>query len=132
MLEYDGENPPVATLDLWHTDFAGWERPSLGTALYARDIPPKGGDTIWVSTAAAYEALSDRMKAHIEGLLAYHDNYQPYDKHVRPGIWTEDNETFSDTARARYTPALHPVVRTHPVTGQKGLFVNESMTSFIQ
>jgi taurine dioxygenase len=132
ILEYDAENPPVATLDLWHTDFAGTERPSLGTVLYARNIPPQGGDTIWISTVAAYEALSDRMKAHLDGLWAYHDNYQPYDEHVRPEIWTEENKIFSPEHRAQYVPVLHPVVRTHPVTGKKGLFVNESMTSMIK
>ncbi|MCZ6763437.1 MAG: TauD/TfdA family dioxygenase [Alphaproteobacteria bacterium] len=132
VLEYDADNPPIATLDLWHTDFAGTPTPSLGTVLYARDIPERGGDTIWVNSVAAYEALSDRMKAHLDGLSAYHDNYQPYDKHVRPDLWTPDNKIFSEDYRGRYTPALHPIVRTHPATGKKGLFVNESMTTIIK
>lgn len=132
VLEYDADNPPVATQDLWHTDFAGTERPTLGTVLYAREVPPDGGDTIWVDCGTAYEALSDRMKAHLDGLFAYHDNYQPYDRHVRPELWTPDNKIFSDDYRGAYTPVLHPVVRTHPVTGKKGLFVNESMTSLIK
>lgn len=124
ILEYDVDNPPHTTLDLWHTDFAGREKPTMGTTLYAKDIPPEGGDTIWVNSEAAYEALSDRMKAHLDGLHAYHDNYQPYDEHVRPELW--DKEYFDDNRRMRaeYSPALHPVVRTHPVTGRKGLFVN--------
>ena len=90
------------------------------------------GDTIWVNSAAAYEGLSSRMKAHLDGLHAYHDNYQPYDAHVRPDLW--DKEYFDDSRRIRaeYSPALHPVVRTHPITGTKGLFVNESMTTFIK
>ncbi len=132
ILEYDADNPPVATQDLWHTDFAGTERPTLGTALYARAIPPTGGDTIWVNTVAAYDALSDRMKVHLDGLHAYHDNYQPYDEHIRPEIWTEENKIFSPEHRAQYRPVLHPVVRTHPVTDKKGLFVNPSMTSAIK
>ena len=132
VLEFDADNPPVTTLDLWHTDFAGREKPTMGTVLYARDIPPEGGDTIWVNTAAAYEALSGRMKSHLEGLHAFHDNYQPYDEHVRPELW--DKDYFDDNRRMReqYRPALHPIVRTHPVTGLKGLFVNESMTTFIK
>ena len=132
ILEYDADNPPHVTRDLWHTDFVGTERPTLGTVLYAKDIPPRGGDTVWVSTVAAYEALSDRMKAHLEGLSAYHDSYQPYDEHVRPEMWEGEGTGYIEARRPTYRPALHPVVRTHPVTGKKGLFVNESMTSLIE
>ncbi|MBO33289.1 MAG: taurine dioxygenase [Rhodospirillaceae bacterium] len=132
ILESDSDNPPHVTVDLWHTDFAGMERPTMGTALYARKIPSEGGDTIWVNTIAAYEALSDRMKTHINGLFAYHDNYQPYGEHVRPSLWEKDFQVFQREQKAKYTPALHPVVRTHPETGKAGLFVNESMTSFIK
>jgi taurine dioxygenase len=133
ILEYDSDNPPHVTRDLWHTDFAGTERPTWGTLLYARDIPPGGGDTIWVNAVAAYEGLSDRMKAHIEGLWAYHDSYRPYGAHVRPEMYDGDKGTaYMKQKQATYTPALHPVVRTHPDSGRKGLFVNESMTSFIK
>ncbi|MDH3739598.1 MAG: TauD/TfdA family dioxygenase [Alphaproteobacteria bacterium] len=133
ILEYDADNPPHVTRDLWHTDFVGTERPTMGTVLYAKDIPPRGGDTVWVSTHAAYEALSDRMKAHLEGLWAYHDSYQPYDEHVRPEMYEDGKGTdYIKARRATYRPALHPVVRTHPVTGKRGLFVNESMTSMIK
>ncbi len=129
VLEYDADNPPHVTRDLWHTDFAGMEMPSLGTSLYARDIPPGGGDTIWVNSIAAYEALSERMKAHLDGLWAYHDRFQAYDEHVRPELWEQDYQAHLRAKKGAYTPALHPVVRTHPVTGKRGLFVNESMTS---
>ncbi|MBN08138.1 MAG: taurine dioxygenase [Rhodospirillaceae bacterium] len=132
ILEYDDSNPPHVTRDLWHTDFVGRERPSMGTSLYARNIPPEGGDTIWVNSGAAYEGLSDRMKTHLEGLHAYNDAYQPYDEHVRPELWAKDYQIYKRQQKAEYTPALHPVIRTHPETGQKGLFVNESMTSFIK
>lgn len=131
-LEYDADNPPHVTRDLWHTDFAGTERPTWGTVLYAKDIPSSGGDTIWVNTVAAYEALSERMKAHLDGLWAYHDTYQPYDEHVRPEIWDGEVGEHFEQQRRMYRPALHPVVRTHPDTGRKGLFVNESMTTFIK
>jgi taurine dioxygenase len=132
ILEYDKDHPPHVTRDLWHTDFVGRPEPSMGTTLYARDIPPEGGDTIWVNSAAAYDALSDRMKAHIDGLWAYHDSYKNYDEHVRPELWEQDYQIYKRDQRAEYRPALHPVVRTHPVTGQKGLFVNESMTTIIK
>ena len=132
VLAYDADNPPHVTQDLWHTDFVGREEPSMGTSLYARQIPTEGGDTIWVNSVAAYEALSERMKAHIEGLSAYHDSYQPYDEHVRPDLWSQEYQSYKREQRATYRPALHPVVRTHPVTGKRGLFVNESMTSLIK
>ncbi len=132
ILEYDDTNPPHVTRDLWHTDFVGREKPSMGTSLFARNIPPEGGDTIWVNSAAAYDGLSDRMKTHLEGLNAYNDSYQPYDEHVRPELWSKDYQIYKRQQKAEYTPALHPVIRTHPETGKKGLFVNESMTSFIK
>ncbi len=132
VLESSADKPPYGTRDLWHTDFAGTETPSMGTLLYARIIPKEGGDTIWVNTIAAYEALSDRMKAHIDGLYAYHDNFQPYSEHANPGLWEGDNFEYNKKIQQTYRPPLHPVVRTHPVTGKKGLFVNESMTTFIE
>lgn len=131
VLESSEAQPPHGTRDLWHTDFAGTEKPSMGTLLYARDIPSEGGDTIWVNTIAAYEALSDRMKTHIDGLHAYHDNFQPYSEHANPGLWEGENFEYNKKIREIYRPPLHPVVRSHPVTGKKGLFVNESMTTFI-
>jgi taurine dioxygenase len=103
----------------------------MGKVLYARDIPPGGGDTIWVNGIAAYEALSARMRAHLDGLWAYHDRFKACGAEVRPELWDKDYQEHLQKKTA-YTPALHPVVRTHPVTGKKGLFVNESMTRFIK
>jgi taurine dioxygenase len=132
ILRSDADNPPHVTRDLWHVDFAGREMPSMGTAIYARHIPPEGGDTIWVNTIAAFEALSERMKVHVDGLWAYNDAYKNYDEHVRPELWEDDSFVYDRDKRSTYRPVLHPVVRTHPVTGKKGLFVNESMTSLIK
>ena len=133
ILEYDADNPPHVTRDLWHTDFVGTARPTMGTVLYAKDIPPHGGDTVWVNMVAAYEALSDRMKAHLEGLEAYHDSYQPYAQEVRPEMYDADKGTdYIRDRRAKYVPSLHPLIRKHPVTSKRGLFVNESMTTFIK
>ena len=133
-LDYDADRPPHVTKDLWHTDFAGRERPTWGTVIYAREIPPEGGDTIWVNSVAAYDGLSERMKNYIDGLWAYHDSYRPYGEHVRPEMWVDDGKTLGRlrTERSDYQPALHPVVRTHPDTGKKGLFVNESMTTLVK
>mgnify|MGYP003114512762 FL=1 len=81
---------------------------------------------------AAYEGLSDRMRAHLDGLWAFHDRFKAYGEQVRPELWDKEHQEHLRNRKATYTPALHPVVRTHPVTGKKGLFVNESMTSFIK
>ena len=133
-LDYDADHPPHLTRDLWHTDFAGRESPTWGTVLYAREIPQRGGDTIWVNSVAAYQGLSDLMKTHIDGLWAYHDSYQPYGEHIRPEMWVGDGLSLGKlkTERSEYQPALHPVVRIHPDNGKKGLFVNESMTTLIK
>ena len=133
ILEYDSDNPPHVTSELWHTDFVGREKPSMGTTLYARDIPPEGGDTIWVSGIAAYEGLSARMKTYVEGLWAYNDAYKNYNEQMRPELVKKEYQNHvQKNERAEYSPALHPVVRTHPETGMKGLFVNESMTSYVK
>jgi len=133
-LDYDEERPPHVTKDLWHTDFAGRERPTWGTVIFAREIPPEGGDTIWVNSVAAYEGLSERMKVYVDGLWAYHDSYRPYGEHVRPEMWVDDGKALGRlrSERSHYRPALHPVVRIHPDTGKKGLFVNESMTTLVK
>ena len=132
ILAYDAENPPHVTRDLWHTDFVGTPRPTMGTTLYAKEVPPEGGDTIWVNGIAAFNALSDRMKGHLDGLWAYNDRFKAYDEHVRPELWDKSYQEHLQKRKAEYRPALHPVVRTHPVSGMKGLFVNESMTTFIK
>ena len=133
ILQYNADNPPHVTRDLWHTDFVGRERPSMGTTLLAREIPPEGGDTIWVSGISAYEGLSDRMRTYIDGLWAYNDAYKNYNEQMRPELVKKEyQDHVQNNERLEYSPALHPVVRTHPETGKKGLFVNESMTSYVK
>lgn len=133
VLEYDAKNPPSVTKDLWHTDFVGTPTPTMGTVLYAHDIPPIGGDTIWVNGMAAWDGLSERMRAYLDGLWAYHDTYQPYSEIERPDMYKRPEDVaYLREVRSTYTPPLHPLVRTHPVSGRKGLFVNESMTTRIK
>ncbi|MBX6323757.1 MAG: TauD/TfdA family dioxygenase [Rhodospirillaceae bacterium] len=106
----------------WHSDVSCEPEPPMGTILYLRQCPPAGGDTLFASMYAAYDALSDRMKAYLAGLTAVHDG-----EHVYRGL-------FDDAGRpepARYPRAEHPVVRTHPVTGRKALFVNRGFTTRI-
>ncbi|MBV8889597.1 MAG: TauD/TfdA family dioxygenase [Alphaproteobacteria bacterium] len=111
----------------WHTDVSYLERPALGSVLYAREVPEFGGDTMFANQYLAYETLSEGMRAMLDGMIAVHSARRPY------GI---------NSARARSGPASmrirlgedaeaeieHPVVRTHPETGRKALYVNGNFT----
>ena len=94
----------------------------MGSILYIKECPPNGGDTLFASMYAAYEALSDRMKAYLEGLTALHDGEPVY-----RGMFAKDG--VAD--KANYPRAEHPVIRTHPVTGRKALYVNRGFTARI-
>jgi taurine dioxygenase len=111
----------------WHSDMTWAEIPPLGSLLYAREVPPVGGDTLWVNSTAAYEALSDGMRRLIGGLHAVHSD------RILSAMARERNATRSTRLReeiAERPPreATHPVVRTDPVTGRPGLFVNRAFT----
>jgi taurine dioxygenase len=106
----------------WHSDVSCDEEPPMGSILYIKQCPPHGGDTLFASMYAAYDALSDRMKAYLEGLEAVHDGEQVY-------RGTYANLGVAD--RPEYPRSTHPVVRTHPVTGRKALFVNRGFTRHI-
>jgi taurine dioxygenase len=97
----------------WHSDLTCDLEPPLGSILRLHTVPESGGDTLFASMYAAYEALSPRMQAYLEGLTAIHDADHVY----RP--------LFPDVDR-KYPCSVHPVIRTHPVTGRKLLFVNSS------
>jgi taurine dioxygenase len=88
-----------------------------------RDVPESGGDTIFASRYGAYEALSEPMKKFLTGLTATHDGEQVY-----RGRYT--GRGVDDTDRV-YSRAVHPIVRTHPVTGRRALFVNRYFTTHI-
>ncbi len=110
---------PRASGEGWHSDVSCDEEPPMGSILYLRQIPPSGGDTLFANMYAAYEALSDRMKAYLDGLVALHDGEQVY-----RGTYANAGAT----EKRVYPRAEHPVVRTHPVTGRKGLYVNRGFT----
>ena len=112
---------------IWHVDHSYKLQPSLGGALYAVDVPESGGDTLFASMYAAYDALSDRMRRYLEGLTAVHDV-------VAYGLRSGLFETV-DTRQAivRMPPASeHPLICTHPETGRKMLFVNQAWTTNIK
>ena len=111
------------TLDKWHSDVTFRARPSLGAVLRARELPAMGGDTLWCDAAAAYQGLSDETKALIEGRSATHDLLHDFGDRIAP----ERREAMA----AEFPPQRHPIVRTHPETGERVLFINASFTSRI-
>jgi len=115
--------------DNWHTDVTFSPTPPLAGILAAKQLPKLGGDTLWSSNRAAYEALSAPMQRLLQGLTAEHSVVKSFPA----GRWGTDpkfKERY-ERAVAKHPPVTHPVVRTHPVSGRKGLFVNEGFTTRI-
>jgi taurine dioxygenase len=115
--------------DNWHTDVTFSKTPPLAGILAAKRIPPVGGDTLWSDCSAAYEALSEPLRRFLDGLRAQHS----VAKSFPPERWQND-PAFKERyqrAVAKHPPVDHPVVRTHPVSRRKGLFVNEGFTTHI-
>ena len=107
----------------WHSDTSHLETPSLGSILYAKIVPPMGGDTLFANQYIAYEALSQGMKAVLDGLVAVHAN----GRILRTLSEAEPPPPGSESASAAWSDmsAKHPVVHTHPETGRKALYVND-------
>jgi taurine dioxygenase len=105
---------------LWHSDTAYLETPPMATMLIAREVPPHGGDTLFANMYLAYERLSDGMKRLLDGLVAVNSSAKADTTRTR-------EDRVRDSARAdarREYVSEHPVVRTHPETGRKALYVN--------
>jgi taurine dioxygenase len=113
----------------WHSDFSFLEEPPMGSVLYAREAPSHGGDTLFANMYAAYEALSPGLRRVLDGLNAIHTGKPygiggvPQDLAVSRSIGIERNNAEADREIA------HPVVRVHPATGRKALFVNSIYTT---
>lgn len=115
--------------DTWHTDVTFIETPVKMGILYALEIPPVGGDTLWLDTEAAYAALSRPMQQLLEGLTAQHsffNNLAPDRLHHYL------HDELYRAALLKMPPVSHPVVRTHPVSGRKSLYVNRAFTNRIE
>lgn len=125
--ENTADNPPWGT-DVWHSDETFRVAPPMATALVAKEVPAVGGDTMYASMTAAYEGLSDKMQTYISGLEGIHD-FKPFKRLF--GDSEEDRKNLQEY-EMRYPPAVHPVVRIHPVTGRKSLFVNPQFTIAIK
>ena len=107
----------------WHSDLSTLKRPSLGSLLDALRVPETGGDTEWASLYRAYETLSQETKKRIEGLKAIHQFDQRLNHRLHPPDLRCRDE-HSEALKALTPDVEHPIVRTHPVTGRKSLFVS--------
>ena len=115
---------------VWHTDVSFEVTPPLGSILVARKLPPVGGDTLWSSATAAYEGLSEPLKQMLDGMKATHDIAKSFPAE-RFGADEASRERLDQIKRAN-RPFSHPVIRTHPATGKKAIYVNEAFTTRIE
>jgi len=133
------EQPEIMVLDtaltdvrdnaIWHTDVTFLPTPALGAVLSAKQLPAYGGDTLWASGIAAFEALSKPLQTLLDGLTATHDFTRSFPLE-RFGTTAEDLARWEETRR-KNPPLSHPVIRTHPASGRKALFVNDGFTTRI-
>ena len=114
------ENSKAVTGEVWHSDLSCATEPPMGSILYLHETPDTGGDTAFANMYLAYETLSEPIKRLCEGLSALHTGAH---------VFSRDAYGRSDKS---FPEAVHPIVRTHPVTGRKSLFVNRGFTTRIQ
>ena len=127
LIVLDQKSPRGEGADNWHSDNTFMPEPPMGSILRAVELPPLGGDTCFASMYAAYEALSPPLQRLLAGLRAVHDLTRPLQKGIAAGHTTAKLEEL----QRQWPPVEHPVVRTHPVTGRKALFVNGNSTTRI-
>ena len=114
----------VANGEFWHSDVSCDEEPPLGNILQVHVLPELGGDTLFANMCAAHDALSAPFKQMLAGLTAVHES-----EHIYRGRYSDRG--VEDQGK-RYPKAAHPVIRTHPETGRKAIFVNRTFTTRIQ
>jgi taurine dioxygenase len=127
ILENDATKRPSA--DRWHNDVTYLAAPPMGAVLYAEEIPPLGGDTLWANMYLAYESLSDPVKDLVSKLRAVHSFAKNFTPQRFAAMGMEDK---LEAIYAAHPPVSHPVARTNPATGRKALFVNQDFTSHIE
>lgn len=112
----------------WHSDLSYKARPSLGSMLHAQELPSEGGDTLFANMHLAWDTLPAELKQRADGLQAEHSYLAKYTELQQRSPWRPN---LSDEQKAKVQPAIQPVVRTHPETGRKALFVSEHFTTRI-
>jgi len=110
-------------VDFWHTDVTYMNKPPTGSLLYAVELPAVGGDTMWTTTRAAYDTLAEPLQRFCDGLTAIH-----FDPHYAQVIADGGGQDWDGKHLERLWPVEHPVVRVHPETGRRNLFVNPQFT----
>ncbi len=110
--------------DVWHSDVTWRPEPSLGSILRIVESPPLGGDTLWADMGAAYDLLDQTTKEQTADLVGLHDFVRVFGRHLSPGDQTK--------LREKHPTAEHPVVRTHPETGRRTIYVNRGFTCGIK
>jgi len=123
VIRFAKDEKTVGVENIWHSDVSWREEPSFGSVLRAHVVPDVGGDTLWADMEAVYEGLADELKEQIEGLHAIHDFVNTFGL----GLSEEDREI----KRKEFPPASHPIVRTHPTTKRRCVYVNRIFTSHI-
>ncbi|WP_413797286.1 TauD/TfdA dioxygenase family protein [Streptomyces iranensis] len=124
VVRFDKASGATPTFEnIWHTDVTFRTRPALGAVLQLREVPPVGGDTMWADMAAAYDNLPTEVRERVDGATAVHDVIPGFVRFYGPERLAPFQEMFP--------PVEHPVVRTHPETGRRTLFVNTSFTTRI-
>ena len=114
----------IANGEFWHSDVSCDPTPPLGTMLQIQILPESGGDTMFANMNLAYERLSKPYKRFLKGLNAIHES-----EHIYKGRYSDRGVKDSDI---KYPRAIHPIIRTHPVTKKKSIFVNRTFTTRIE
>jgi alpha-ketoglutarate-dependent taurine dioxygenase len=114
--------------DGWHTDVTFMETPPMASILNAIEMPERGGDTVFANTEAAYSGLAKPFRRFLDGLVAVHDGEEAFGDEIRSDGYAE----WDGTRFTEFVPVEHPLVRTHPESGRKSLFVNPEFTSHIK
>lgn len=129
VLVNDRERPP--NVNHYHSDGIFRREPEFASILRAVSVPQAGGDTIFVSLYAAYDALSDGMKTYLEDLEAVNSFMKLHGSPKKARSWEGDNFERMQSMNRDHPPMAHPLVRRHPVTGRKHLYLSESFTTHI-
>jgi taurine dioxygenase len=134
----NAENPEVLKIfhnkdnkgreNTWHSDVTWRLEPSLGSILRAREVPEKGGDTLFANMEMAYDDLSDELKEKLDGAIAVHDFANFRAGLRKKGLSDEEIEVYNK----KYPNPHHPVIRTHPESGRKSIYVNIAFTQYIE